>query len=114
MPTKSFKELIVWQKAKAVAMEIYSETAKLPKLENYGLVSQMQRAAISISSNIAEGYHRATKNDRDRFLSIAFGSGAELESQIDIAKSLYPDSKFEKAEHLLMEVQKILNKFLYP
>lgn len=58
MATKSFKELIVWQKARDLAVEIYKLTEKFPKSELYGLTSQMRRAAISISSNIAESYHR--------------------------------------------------------
>lgn len=110
---KSFRELIVWQKSKDLALKIYKLTENFPKSEVYGLASQMQRAAVSISSNIAEGYHRFSKKDKDRFISIAFGSGSELESQIEIAKELYPMVKYEEAEKLLVEVMKILNKFLH-
>lgn len=73
----------------------------------------MQRAAVSISSNIAEGYHKFSKKDKDRFLSMAYGSAAELESQLEIAKILYPTLKYEKIDGLLMETMKILNKFLH-
>ena len=58
MKTRTFKDLIVWQKAKELAVEIYKLTEGFPKSELYGLTSQMRRAAVSISSNIAEGYHR--------------------------------------------------------
>ena len=113
MPTNTFKDLIVWQKAKSLAVEIYRITNNFPKNEMYGLSSQMQRAAVSISSNIAESYHRRNKKDKDRFISIAYGSGSELESQIEIAKELYPVLKYKEAENLLVETMKILNKFLH-
>jgi four helix bundle protein len=111
--TKSFKDLIVWQKAKEVAIEIYITMSKFPASEMYGLSSQMRRSAISISSNIAESYHRKHKKEKDQFLSIAYGSSSELESQIDIAEEIYPQIKFTKAVVLLLEVQKILNSFLH-
>ncbi len=91
MPTKSFKDLIVWQKAKDLAVEVYKLTENFPKEELYGLTSQMRRAAISISSNIAESYHRFHKREKRQFLAIAFGSGSELESQREIAKTLFPN-----------------------
>ncbi len=111
MPTNTFKDLIVWQKAKSLAVEIYRVTNDFPKNETYGLSSQTQRAAVSISSNIAESHHRRNKKDKDRFISIAYGSGPELESQIEIAKELYPMLKYKKVENLLVETMKILNKF---
>jgi len=61
MVTKSFKDLIVWQKSRALAVEVYKLTEQFPKSELYGLTSQMRRAVISISSNIAESYHRFHK-----------------------------------------------------
>jgi len=88
MGTKSFKDLIVWQKSKDLAVEIYKLTGEFPKSELYGLTSQMRRAFISISSNIAESYHRFHSKEKRQFLAIAFGSGSELESQIEIAMSL--------------------------
>ncbi|OGY88927.1 MAG: hypothetical protein A3B30_04495 [Candidatus Komeilibacteria bacterium RIFCSPLOWO2_01_FULL_52_15] len=112
MGTKSFKDLIVWQKAKQLAVLIYKLTESFPKSELYGLTNQMRRAAISISSNIAESYHRFHKKEKQQMLAIAFGSGSELESQIEIAKVLFPGDNFSEAEKLLQEVQKILNNFL--
>ena len=110
--TTSFRDLIVWQKAKDLAVKIYELTDGFPKSELYGLTSQMRRAAISVSSNIAESYHRFHRKEKQQFLSIAFGSGSELESQIEIAKALFPKLNYKKAEDLLVETMKILNNFL--
>ncbi|MBS4033881.1 MAG: four helix bundle protein [Ignavibacterium sp.] len=110
--TQSFKDLIVWQKSRDLAIEIYKLTKEFPQTELYGLTSQMRRAAISISSNIAEGYHRFHQKEKKQFLSIAFGSDAELESQIEIAKTLFPRINYNKSENLLIECMKILNSFL--
>lgn len=112
MATKSFKDLIVWQKSRDLAVVIYKLTENFPKSELYGLTSQMRRAVISISSNIAESYHRFHKKEKQQFLAIAFGSGSELESQIEIAKVLFPDLNYQRSEDLLSEVMKILNNFL--
>ncbi len=112
MPTTSFKDLIVWQKARALAVEIYKLTEQFPKSELYGLTNQMRRAAVSISSNIAESYHRFHIKEKKQFLGMAFGSGSELESQIEIAKILFPNCNYQKSQNLLPEVMKILNNFL--
>ena len=88
MGTKSFRDLIVWQKSRDLAVLTYKLTEKFPQSEIYGLTSQMRRAVISISSNIAESYHRFHKKEKNQFLAIAFGSGSELESQVDISKVL--------------------------
>jgi len=112
MGTKSFKDLIVWQKSRDLAVAVYKLTERFPKSELYGLTSQMRRAVISISSNIAESYHRFHRKEKQQFLAIAFGSGSELESQIEIAKILFPNLNFQEVEKLLPEVMKILNNFL--
>ena len=114
MQTKSFKDLIVWQKSRDLAVEVYKLTEYFPKSELYGLTSQMRRAVISISSNIAESYHRFHSKEKRQFLAIAFGSGSELESQIEVAKALFPnvDYNYKKTEDLLLDVMKILNNFL--
>jgi four helix bundle protein len=112
MATKSFKDLIVWQKSRDLAVTVYQLTENFPKSELYGLTSQMRRAAISISSNIAESYHRFHRKEKQQFLSVAFGSGSELESQIEISKVLFPDLNYKKTEELLSEVMRILNNFL--
>jgi four helix bundle protein len=112
MLTKSFRDLVVWQKARNLAVAIYKLTNQFPKSELYGLTNQMRRAAISISSNIAESYHRFHKKEKRQFLTIAFGSGSELESQLEIAKILFPDLDYSETENLLSEIMKILNNFL--
>lgn len=112
MSTQSFRDLVVWQKSRDLAVKIYKITDEFPNSELYGMTSQMRRAAISISSNIAESYRRVHPKDKDRFISIAFGSGSELESQIEIAKILFPNSNYKELENLLVEVMKILNTFL--
>lgn len=112
MATKSFKDLIVWQKAKILAIVIYKLTDKFPKSELYGLSNQMRRAAISVSSNIAESYNRFHHKEKNHFLAIAYSSGSELESQIEVAKSVFPDLYYDEAENFLNEVMKILNNFL--
>jgi four helix bundle protein len=78
---KNFKELKVWQKSYQLCLELYGITMDFPNEEKYGLSSQMRRAAISIPSNIAEGYGRKTIPDYVRCLYIAYGSNCELETQ---------------------------------
>lgn len=94
-----------------LVVAIYTLTEKYPKEEIYGLTNQSRRAAVSIPSNIAEGKYRGTKKDFSNFLRIAFGSGAELETQIEIAKRLFKDKQldFSKADSLLCEIMKMLN-----
>ena len=72
----------------------------------------MRRATISISSNIAESYNRFHRKEKQQLLAVAFGSGSELDSQIEIAKILYPQVDYNEAEMLLVEIMKILNHFL--
>jgi len=106
-----YKDLVVWQRAVELVVAVYSVTESFPKEEVYGLTSQMRRAAVSIASNIAEGRMRGTKKDFANFLRIAFGSGAELETQVVVAK-LLPKTKglkYSDADSLLEEVMKMLN-----
>lgn len=112
---KGYESLIVWQKAMELVTEIYLLTEKFPKTELYGLVSQMRRAAVSIPSNIAEGSRRKGKKETQQFFLVAFGSGAELETQLKIARNLQFVSEEEcsKTDALLEEVMKILNKIGY-
>lgn len=80
--TKSYQELLVWQKAMDLTVAIYKATSNFPKEELFGLVSQMRRAAVSIASNIAEGEGRKSKNEFAHFIGISLGSKAELETQL--------------------------------
>ena len=109
MYLKSYKDLIVWQKSIKLVKEIYILTGNFPQNETYGLSSQMKRAAISIPSNIAEGYSRKNLKEYLQFLRVAYGSGAELETQLIIAKDLHKNINYSKAELLIEEVLKMLN-----
>lgn len=109
MYLKSYKELTVWQKSIKLVKEIYQLTNEFPKSEVYGLAIQMRRAAVSIPSNIAEGYLRKNRKEFLQFLRISYGSSAELETQLIIAQDLYHDVQYTNAGSLLEEVQKMLN-----
>jgi len=111
---KSFKELIVWQKAYRLVLEIYKITGSFPKSETYGLSQQIRRAAISIPSNIAEGYGRKSKTDYHRFLSIAYGSLLEIETQYLLAIDLGYINKNELLENLLKEIGSMLYRIMNP
>ncbi len=91
---RSYKDLIVYQKAYVLCIDVYDGTKGYPRNEEIGLVSQMRRAAVSIPSNIAEGYRRKSKKEYIHFLRIALGSLAELETQV----SLSVDMNFMKKE----------------
>lgn len=110
MYIQSYKDLLVWQRAMELVREMYGLTAQFPKDEVYGLRSQMERAAVSIPSQIAEGYMRRHKKEYIQFLSISLGSAAELETQILVCKPLdkFKYLNFSKAENLLQEVLKML------
>ena len=107
---KSFKELKLWQKAYQLCLEIYKNTKRFPTEEKYGLSSQMRRAAISVPSNIAEGYGRKTIPDYVRCLYIAYGSTCELETQILLSgdlKFLTEDTQSSLVERI-KEVERML------
>ena len=114
MKTKTFRDLIVWQKAYKLVLEIYKLTGRFPKSEIYGLSQQMRKAAVSIPSNIAEGYGRKHEAEYKQFLSIAYGSLLELETQFLLANDLKYVSKNETVEKLLKEVGSMLYRMLYP
>ena len=78
---KTFRELKVWQSARQLVMLVYQITSSFPTLERFGLITQMRRCAVSIPSNIAEGFGRHSDGDFARFLAIAMGSLCELETQ---------------------------------
>jgi len=84
-PVRDYKDLLVWQKAMALAKEVYQWTRNFPSEEKFGLVSQMRRAAVSIPSNIAEGQARKTTGEFVQFISHASGSLAELDTQLRLA-----------------------------
>jgi four helix bundle protein len=84
----SFRDSISWQKSVDLVILVYSETSTFPKSETFGLQGQMRRTALSIPSNLAEGYGRSSTNEYMRFIDIALGSLRELQTQIEIAKLL--------------------------
>jgi four helix bundle protein len=88
MPVQNYRELIVWQKAMDLVEAIYAATREFPREEVYGLTSQLRRAAVAIPSNIAEGQGRRTTQEFLHFLSIAYGSLREVETQVMIATRL--------------------------
>lgn len=110
----TYKDLIVWKKSVELVVAIYDLTDNFPKSEMYGLTSQMRRAAISIPSNIAEGRRRGSRKDFRHFLLNAFGSGAELETQIEISKLISFGQKlnYKKVDELLDEVMRMLNRMI--
>jgi len=107
----SYKNLTVWQKSMDLVTEIYKLTEQFPKSETYGLTAQMQRSVVAIPSNIAEGQKRNYSKEFLQFLYISYGSGAELETQLEICKRLskLKNLDYNKAEQLLNEVMKMLN-----
>lgn len=111
---QSYRDLIVWQKSMRLVVFVYKLTERFPKSELYGLESQMRRASVSISSNIAEGKMRGTRKDYRHFLLNALGSSAELETQIEIAKQLSfgQFSDYKEASGLLEEVMKMLSALI--
>lgn len=112
--TNSFKDLQVWEKSIQLVELTYGISRMLPKSETYSTCSQMQRAAVSIPSNIAEGYKRVNRKEYVQFLAVANASAAELESQIIIMTRVYPDIDIKQAEQAVLEVQKMLTTALSP
>ncbi len=108
---KSYKELIVWQKSIDLCVSVYAITDKFPKSEVYGLVSQIRRSCVSIPSNIAEGQRRGHTNEYIHFLRMAYGSGAEFETQLYISKRIdYINThQFDTLNKSIEEIMKMLN-----
>jgi four helix bundle protein len=108
---KTYKDLIVWKKSRELVKIIYSLSSTFPHQEQYGLGLQMRRAAISIPSNIAEGFGRRTQKETSQFLYIAYGSLLELETQlllsIDLGFVALKDSLI--AQQLMDEIGRMLN-----
>ncbi|MFH1800676.1 MAG: four helix bundle protein [Candidatus Omnitrophota bacterium] len=114
MKAKSFKDLIVWQKAYKLVLEVYKFTDQFPDREVYGLAQQIRRAAVSIPSNISEGYGRRFNKEYRQFLSIAYGSLCELETQYLLSVDLNFIKKNNTAEGLMAEVGAMLYRIMNP
>lgn len=85
---RTFQDLVAWQRAMDLAVSVYKTTAQLPRSERFGLISQLRRAVVSISANIAEGYGRSRTGDYKHFLLIALGSAREVQSLLFLCLKL--------------------------
>ncbi len=108
---KSFTDLNSWKEAHKLCLGIYSLTRSFPTEEKYGIVSQMRRAAVSMTSNIAEGFSRRSYADKSHFYSMALGSNTELQNQILIARDLgyMTHSDYNELVNQFVVVNKLLN-----
>jgi len=111
---RSYRDLLVWQKAKILAVLVYQLTEQFPKSETYGLTSQIRRAAVSVASNIAEGQGRLTAGELRHFLGQARGSLLELETQIDIAcdLNLLDSESRDRLDQQCYQVLGLINRLL--
>jgi four helix bundle protein len=111
---KDFRTLKVWEKAHAVTLAIYKATEKFPKHELYALTSQIQRAAVSLSTNIAEGCGKDSDAELKRYFVIAMGSASELEYLLLLARDLnyLPEDSHQTLTADLTEVRRMLNAFI--
>jgi four helix bundle protein len=108
---QSFKDLLVWHHAIELTTDIYRLTGTFPDAEKFGLTNQMRRAAVSVASNTAEGYGRATRGEYIQFLGHARGSCSELETQLVIARNLNfgAESDRQSSEALCHDVSRLLS-----
>lgn len=111
---KTFRDLIIWQKAMTLVTNCYKSTNSFPKEEQFGLTSQLKRCSISIPSNIAEGFGRGTNKEYYRFLNIAMGSLFEFQTQIEIAYNLeyISQADFNSIYEDSREVERMLSSFM--
>lgn len=109
---KGYKSLIVWQKGIHLVKEIYRICSELPKGEQFGLIPQVTRTAVSVPSNIAEGNKRGTRKEYVYFLRVAHGSLAELETHLVIIKDVYSKIDIASAEALSDEISRMLSTII--
>ena len=111
---KTYRDLIVWQKAMQLVTDTYQITRNFPKEELYGLTSQIRRCSISIPSNMAEGYGRNSTDDYLRFLKISRGSLYELQTQIEIAFNLHYIKKddFDRMNEAGREIERMVSSLI--
>lgn len=108
---QSFIDLFAWQEAHRMSLKIYEITKKFPKEEFFALVNQMKRSSISISSNIAEGFSRKTRKEKQQFYYMSLGSLTELQNQLIISKDIQYISleKFKKIWLQTIQISKLIN-----
>lgn len=111
--TKTFKELIVWQKSHRLVLEAYKATSGFPKQEIYALTSQIRRASVSVAANIAEGYKKKTKPNKLNFLNISEGSLEEVKYYLILSKDLefISEKEFANLENLTEEVGRLITGY---
>lgn len=108
---KSFTDLNSWKEGHKLVLEIYKISGKFPKEEQFGLVNQLRRAAVSITSNLAEGFSRNSYREKSQFYSVALGSTTEVQNQILIAKDIgyINDKEFRGIAEQTVVVNKLIN-----
>jgi len=111
---KTYKDLIVWQKSMDLVTEIYKITKTFPQEEKYGLISQIRRSAVSVPSNIAEGYGRSSADDYLRFLQISISSIYEMQTQIEIAYNLkyLSNEMFQSLYESTREIERMMSSLI--
>lgn len=108
---RNFQDLIAWQESRSLALKVYSVTSKFPKQESFSLVDQMRRCAISISSNIAEGFSRNSQKEKRQFYYMSLGSVTELQNQLILSKDLnyVNNEEFSDVYEQTIRVHKLTN-----
>ena len=109
----TYKDLIVWQKSMELSRMIYRHCMTFPREETFCLSNQVRRAAVSIPSNIAEGYGRDTDNEKVRFMYISLGSAQELDTQLILSHDFKYIDDYIKTSQLINEVEKMLSSLIY-
>jgi four helix bundle protein len=111
MKIKSFTDLYAWQKGHELAKQVYKNTYDFPAEEKFGLVSQIRRSALSVTSNIAEGFSRSSAKEKARYYEISLGSIYELQNQILLARDLkfLSQFNFSRISSLSVETAKLIN-----
>ena len=109
-PARNFKDILAWQEAYKLTLYVYALTKEFPRHEEFGLTSQLKRASVSITSNIAEGFGRRGIKEKDNFYAIAHGSLTEVENQLIIARGVgyISDEDFDKGEAMCIQTHKLL------
>lgn len=111
---RHYRDLLVWQRGHTLALAVYDCSRNFPKIEQFGLTNQIQRAVVSIPSNIVEGFERGSQKEFRQFLTIARGSTGEVRVQLELAKDLgyMTEQEFQHLFDLTTEVHKMLNALI--